>query len=522
MNSKLSNNVCFDVDAHGTTNILGEAGWTNIRIVNDSVRNQRRQIQGISLNCILRGMFILYGHEIIYENTLPGGYFAWEEYLEPFFISMTHLCSIDDVLRRIQVLLFLYLEGNRPTQQHIDPQSSVSNVLYGAFSFLLYWVLSFNAYLTDVDLSRLKHGINRLGDQLNSSELDHVRTRMNTYSYYDVDELERLRIRFGELQAITNEVVQNRLLNTIGLMQKNVISKVSSKSKNNNDNKKGNAGGFLDLGNTGQDSSTAFAGSKMSILHHEHLQPNVVQVKGNWGGFDAAVKKQELKQHLAKAPPVKLEIFGGDTLFDSDSDDSDDQPASRSGGKISISSYNSDRNAVVTAPVVRIPPGFSLLKDPLSLVQDIFDIDALELARQWTLIDHALFCAIPLHSLLAPPETSTTVHTMLRHQQTRIGILGGGVFQGARGFIDRFCALSAWITQSILSVASVDGRASRVSFFIRLAGHMSDLANFNGLMAVLTALQQAAVTRLKATFELVSKQDKSKLENLQVSFSRFF
>jgi hypothetical protein len=113
--------------------------------------------------------------------------------------------------------------------------------------------------------------------------------------------------------------------------------------------------------------------------------------------------------------------------------------------------------------------------------------------------------------------TNTSISALGRSQQAKLGILGTGVFGGARAFIDRFNALSAWVTFSVLNHADIDARAQKISFFIRLAGHLSELANFNGLMIVLTALQQGCIARLKYTFEVVPKQDKAKLALLQVS-----
>jgi hypothetical protein len=110
---------------------------------------------------------------------------------------------------------------------------------------------------------------------------------------------------------------------------------------------------------------------------------------------------------------------------------------------------------------------------------------------------------------------------MGRSQQAKLGILGTGVFGGARAFIDRFNALSAWVTFAVLNHADIDERAKKVAYFIKLAGHLSELANFNGLMIVLTALQQGCIARLKYTFEMVPKAEKAKLAMLQVRGSCF-
>jgi hypothetical protein len=86
---------------------------------------------------------------------------------------------------------------------------------------------------------------------------------------------------------------------------------------------------------------------------------------------------------------------------------------------------------------------------------------------------------------------------------------------GARRFIDRFNASSLWVTHAILSRDSPEERGAVVSQFIRLAVYMLDLCNFNGLMAILTALQQGCISRLVITFTTVAKSEKVQLARLQ-------
>ena len=52
---------------------------------------------------------------------------------------------------------------------------------------------------------------------------------------------------------------------------------------------------------------------------------------------------------------------------------------------------------------------------------------------------------------------------------------------------------------------------------IDLAQQLYELHNYNGMMAIVSSLQQASVSRLKKTIALVDKSYMSKLNTLQVS-----
>lgn len=171
----------------------------------------------------------------------------------------------------------------------------------------------------------------------------------------------------------------------------------------------------------------------------------------------------------------------------------------------SDSDHKMDASTYSLRPITRVPPGISLLQNPTELKLEA--IDSLELARQWTLIDHALFCSIPLYSLLGNGDRSDS-YTAPRFRQLKVGQV--------RRFIDRFNATSMWVTRTILQCNTPHEKAQIISKFIQVMSHLADLYNFNGVMAVLTALQQGCIARLKISFDLVSRSEKAKLEKLQV------
>ena len=477
--TKSDGKYCF-VDAHGDIDIFSEIGWSNVKVANVP-HSDRKELQGMNLNCMLRGLFILYGFEDLNDEVLPGGFYCWEVLLESIFISITHFCTIDEILRRIQHLVFTFVHDGDAANSFEGDSNSVGNILYGSFSFLMYWILSFGSYLSDSDLTRLRAGIHGLGIQFNEQREETVKKNRYSYNYPEV--LEKCRARYAELHKITHEVVQNRLFKAIGLTR-----------------------------------NTA-TGGDVSVVHNNYAQPNVSQSVGTWAGYEVALNKEKLKATLASAPPMKLEIFGAEAFLDA-SDDEDDEntfgTGRRSGGSAGGMWGKDSAPEAVPPPTVRMPPKVSLLREPYALATDIFTIDPLELARQWTLSDHALFCSIPLHSLIPPPGKSEPIGIASRSQQARLGLLGKGTFGGALALADRFNAMCTWVTDSILKNTSLDSRVGRITYFIRLAAHMAELSNFNALHIIVAALQQNCIMRLKLSFEGVPKADKVKFNQLKV------
>ena len=376
------------VDAHGDIDLYAEFGWQNVKIITD--RN-KRSIQGVNLNCMLKGMFILYGFETINDETLPGGFNCWEIMLESFFISLTHLCNIDDIIRRIHYLATMYMNGNGNEGSVDGDNYAIGNILYGALSFLMYWLLNFNIYLADTHLTKLKSGIYNIGQILLIIQDNDELKRKNHYSYNYTDILNKCRQRYQELQEITNKVTQSRLLNTIGIK--------------------------LPISCNINVSSTASMNTTTTsvCIHHSYAQPNMRSYINKSHNYDANLKKNQLKETLAAAPPIKLDIFGADTLFDTDSSEDEEvmhdqiRHHDSSNGSSGSGSKHKNKDIIQSLPpppAARISQDFNLLLDPLTLSLGIFEIDPLELARQWTLSDHALFCSIPLSSLLPPPGNS--------------------------------------------------------------------------------------------------------------------
>lgn len=177
-------------------------------------------------------------------------------------------------------------------------------------------------------------------------------------------------------------------------------------------------------------------------------------------------KALEMRKPVDTTPPV-IAIFGvtQDMLAYSDDEEDDMPDMIRADAVLSSSS--------VPTPEARISLGYNMLQDYRNI--SIWDFDVKEIARQWTLMDHSLFLAIPLTNLhccrWADPRYVSEANEV-------------------RCFIDRFNAQSCWVTQSLLNQDTPRKRAALYMKFIFLASFLLELNNFNGLMAILTAVQQ--------------------------------
>jgi hypothetical protein len=204
-------------------------------------------------------------------------------------------------------------------------------------------------------------------------------------------------------------------------------------------------------------------------------------------------KAMKMRKPTDVTPPV-IAIFGiTQEMLDQSDDDEEDIPIEL----LSCDSFSPIADTSPT-PISRISAGYDMLQ-PHSGVE-IWDFDVKELARQWTLMDHSLFLAIPL-TYLQYCQWANPRHVSEANE--------------VRSFIDRFNAESCWVTQSLLNQDTPEKRAALYMKFTFLASFLEELNNFNGLMAILTALQQGCITRLKDTLSYVDEKTNQTLRRLQ-------
>jgi RasGEF domain len=113
--------------------------------------------------------------------------------------------------------------------------------------------------------------------------------------------------------------------------------------------------------------------------------------------------------------------------------------------------------------------------------------DVRNLARQITLIDHALLSRIGLAELMrkapAKRERSPRLHE----------------------FIDNFNALSYFVVSDVLQTIQLKERAALIGRAVELATELRALNNFSSSIAVVSALHCTPVSRLRATWKQLSK-----------------
>lgn len=123
------------------------------------------------------------------------------------------------------------------------------------------------------------------------------------------------------------------------------------------------------------------------------------------------------------------------------------------------------------------------------------DLDPLEIARQFTIIDSRLFSKITAEECLSkawPKKFNKDMPTF-------------------KAIADMSNAVTAWVAMTTVLQPDVRRRVSIVKHFIAIADKCRQLSNFTTLMHIVAGLNCSAVYRLKRTWELVSQRSISTL-----------
>ena len=110
-----------------------------------------------------------------------------------------------------------------------------------------------------------------------------------------------------------------------------------------------------------------------------------------------------------------------------------------------------------------------------------------ELAKQISLIDCELYQEIQLEELYHLNWSKERKH---RDAPNVMAV------------ITQFNRISRWVAHTIVNCLKFDLRVNLLRKFIDLAQQLLRLNNFSGSLAILSALSNAAVTRLKKTWEV--------------------
>jgi RasGEF domain len=488
------------VDRHGCIDFRIE-GWANIHF---DRRKEHSDIEGVSVNCLLNGLFLLNGYREDLK-VLPGEIECWDNIIETIYINLLSFFTVYELFARVRVVVIQYLStrhaGASGSGSHQQQQREFdTNFLYGATTFIFTWVANFNTYISDSQLLLIRSSIAELG-ALGIADI--VDTSTSGFCVGDL---------YRRLVVLLDVVTAERTRRIQGFAAPLAMSSHCHHHLQ-----------LLARGDEEPKIGYVVPSEQFEYLYHDHkfqghssamAQPYIAKLEGSW---DKAAAHTSAKGGASPSNPAgsnktssssigggggatpKIGVFGGRDLLNQLEDDRD---SDNSG-----SDDDDDDDSVRLE--TRIPWGTSLIQSVLNFNdstdtkgrKDIWFFDSLELARQWTLIDHALFCAIPMCLLLVPRWSEP------RNSMAAVPI---------RKFIDRFNAMSLWTTSTVLSQETPDGRAQRYSQIITLMSHLLELHNYNGTMALLTGLQQGCVARLKKTISLVPKRSREKLAEIQV------
>jgi len=149
-------------------------------------------------------------------------------------------------------------------------------------------------------------------------------------------------------------------------------------------------------------------------------------------------------------------------------------------------------------PSIRISSGRSIVtrrKTTNSKVERLsFEAyDALDIARQLTLIDHNLFKKVKIKELMNQNWTKPNKEDLCINLRT---------------FVQHFNQVSTWFQSAILAGTSVKKRALIIEKLVKVAKVFLKLNNFNGLMQIISAIESVAVHRLTETLGKVKTKAK--------------
>ncbi|EEP80754.1 conserved hypothetical protein [Uncinocarpus reesii 1704] len=129
----------------------------------------------------------------------------------------------------------------------------------------------------------------------------------------------------------------------------------------------------------------------------------------------------------------------------------------------------------------------------------ILDFDPMELARQLTLKESSIFCAILPEELLGTEWMKKT----------------GSLAVNVRAMSTLSTDLANLVADCILQLEEPKKRALVIKQWVKIASKCLELNNYDSLMAIICSLNSSTISRLKRTWELVSQKTKNTLETLR-------
>lgn len=129
----------------------------------------------------------------------------------------------------------------------------------------------------------------------------------------------------------------------------------------------------------------------------------------------------------------------------------------------------------------------------------ILDFEPLELARQLTVRQMAIFSSILPEELLASQWMKN----------------GGAEAPHVKAMSSLSTDLSNLVAETILQHPEIKKRAAVIKQWIKIAHHCLDLHNYDGLMAIICSLNSSTISRLRKTWDAISLKRKEMLRAMQ-------
>ncbi|GAA5988119.1 hypothetical protein JCM11641_000909 [Rhodosporidiobolus odoratus] len=180
------------------------------------------------------------------------------------------------------------------------------------------------------------------------------------------------------------------------------------------------------------------------------------------------------------------------------------KPAAAFSPVATADSYSPTSPTSVNAPPPLVTSSLlKALRSPSARHPTVVDIDPLELARQLTIMESRVYCAIRPDELLGSSGASKS----------------SGNAEGRHASVRKMSALSTrltgWIAETILNEQDQKKRTGLVKYFVKLGERLLMLANYNALFAVFTALNSSTIARLKRTWDGLAPKYKTSFEVLR-------